>query len=91
MTHLTTQRNVFDFLIVLSAWLPFFIRADGLAALKLLRLLRLFRILRLVKFLPQLQVVRPCSYHSPSPHSPDSRSRLCTWFSDSRSRLCTSP
>ena len=48
--------NVFDFCIVVTAWLPFFITADGLGALKLLRLLRLFRILRLVHFLPQLQV-----------------------------------
>jgi len=47
----------FDFAIVACSWLPFFLDAGGLNALKLLRLLRLFRILRLIKFLPQLAVI----------------------------------
>jgi voltage-gated sodium channel len=44
--------NVFDFLIVGTAFLPF-----GGQYLTVLRLLRLLRVLRLVRFIPQLQIL----------------------------------
>jgi len=56
-TYFHSKWNQFDFFIVVTSWIPYFLNASGLNSLKLLRLLRLFRILRLIKFLPQLAVI----------------------------------
>lgn len=49
--------NVFDFLIVVVCWLPFFLPAMNTAFWAVFRLARILRVLRLISALPQLRLL----------------------------------
>jgi voltage-gated sodium channel len=49
--------NVFDFLIVVACWLPYFIPAMHTGFVAVFRLARILRVLRLVHAMPQLKVL----------------------------------